>query len=391
MQEFHHAHDLIATHAGAAASLRATHAMILPGAAPDWIQLLPLGSFSGRDGRGPYRLDDQSAAQKVIAATLALAAGAELPIDYDHQSDFAAVPGVGGTAPAAGWIKELQARPDGIWARVEWTEAGATKLKAKEYRYISPVFTHTKSGEVALLLRAGLTNNPNLELKAVASAQPHEDDMDFIAKLRKALGLPETASEAEVLAHAARVQLHSASFVALASAAAVKLDDKVETIAVAADMIGGKIKGYDEAAQAAGLKPEDKPEQLVTAINSLSTGAVDPAKYVPAAEVAALQTQLNDLKKAVNSGKAVADVDAAIQAGKLVPALRDWGLSLHAKDPQEFAAYVAGAPVVLKPGTTEPLAQHGAGADGLTADERAVCTAMGISAEDFKKNKDKEA
>jgi len=89
-------------------------------APPDWIQLIPAGSFRGRDGRGPYVLDDPGA---VIAATNALRMRAGIPIDYDHATDFAAPNG--NPAPAAGWITEFAIRDGAIWGRVEWTERAA--------------------------------------------------------------------------------------------------------------------------------------------------------------------------------------------------------------------------------------------------------------------------
>ena len=71
-------------------------------------------------------------------------------------------PGVGGTAKAAGWIKAMELRDDGIWGQIEWTESGAAAVAGKEYRYLSPVFTFDKSGQVKRLLRASLINNPAL-------------------------------------------------------------------------------------------------------------------------------------------------------------------------------------------------------------------------------------
>ncbi len=70
------------------------------GAAPQWVQLLPAGTFTGRDGAGPYSLDDP---QAVIDATLAAAAGADLPIDYDHQILWSR--NNGQPAIAGGWLK----------------------------------------------------------------------------------------------------------------------------------------------------------------------------------------------------------------------------------------------------------------------------------------------
>lgn len=103
--------------------------------APEWIELLPAGVFYGRDGRGPFRLDDPTA---VIASTTAMQMNAGLPIDYDHATDFGAPEGR--PAPAAGWIRELEVRRGAVWGRVEWTTRAASSIVAREYRYVSPVF-----------------------------------------------------------------------------------------------------------------------------------------------------------------------------------------------------------------------------------------------------------
>src|SRR5205814_1362938 len=127
---------------------------------------IPAGTFFGRDGRGPYQFDDPAG---VIAATRALQMAAGLPIDYDHATDFGAP--AGHAAPAAGWIRELAVRDGALWGRVEWTDRAAAAIRAREYRYVSPVFQFTpEGGRVTRLLRAGLTNNPNLHLTAISVA-----------------------------------------------------------------------------------------------------------------------------------------------------------------------------------------------------------------------------
>jgi phage I-like protein len=130
----------------------------------EWYHLLPKGVFQGRDGRGPYVLDID-AERAVIEAFSRL--NCDLPIDYEHQSLDAREKS--GPVPAAGWIKELSSREDGLWGRVEWTPAAEHCLKNKEYRYISPVFLHDRGGHVKTLTMAALTNTPNLHLQAAAS------------------------------------------------------------------------------------------------------------------------------------------------------------------------------------------------------------------------------
>jgi len=134
--------------------------------APEWILLIPAGTFSGRDGRGPFKNNDPEA---IIRNTRGLRMEAGLPIDFDHATDFAAPKGA--PAPAAAWIKELQVRDGAIWGKLEWTDRGRAAVAAKEWRYISPVFEFDRDGKIFRLLRAGLTNSPNLHATAICAAE----------------------------------------------------------------------------------------------------------------------------------------------------------------------------------------------------------------------------
>ena len=80
-----------------------------------WVKLMPAGTFETREGRGPFTSGDRAGMQKIVDASKAYAGATDLMVDYDHQSVFGAVPGVGGQAPAAGWIKQLEVRDDGIY------------------------------------------------------------------------------------------------------------------------------------------------------------------------------------------------------------------------------------------------------------------------------------
>jgi hypothetical protein len=143
-----------------------THAMPTGSGAPAWIDLIPAGTFSGRDGRGPYRNDNPKA---LIAATAEQGLSVGLPIDFDHATDLGASLGL--PAPAAGWIRDFRIAHGVIQGLVEWTAQGAKAVASKSYRYISPVFDYDDAGNILHILRAALTNNPNLHLTALASAQ----------------------------------------------------------------------------------------------------------------------------------------------------------------------------------------------------------------------------
>ena len=87
--------------------------------------LLPAGELNARDGRR-WRLDD---AEEVVEASRLRAGATDLVFDYGHQADYAKENGQ--PAPAAGWIRELQARAGAIWGGVEWTERARAMLKAR--------------------------------------------------------------------------------------------------------------------------------------------------------------------------------------------------------------------------------------------------------------------
>ena len=329
------------------ASRLAVHGAALAGdgAPPEWIALLPAGVFNGRDGRGPYRLADPAG---VIAATQGLGMRAGIPIDYDHATDLAAPEGR--PAPAAGWIRELAAREGAIWGRVEWTPHGAAAVTSHEYRYISPVFEHGRDGEVVRLLRAALTNNPNLYLTAICSstAQPSESgDED-------------------------------------ASAAAMR---ELAT----------------ELCAMLGLEETSTPDEIVEAVRAIAIGrtaevaahssGADPARFVPVAHFQQTVSELNALRAARARERAEHTVAEAMRAGKLVPAQREWAIAYGVADFEGLENFVArqpaialgesqlaGAPRGSEPGAREALA---GGNPAMNRAELEVCTILGVAAEDF--------
>lgn len=138
------------------------------------VKLLPVGPIAMRDGRGPFLIRDLAHAEEIVAATRAWLGGADFNFDYDHQTAFAVRPEVGGTGLAAGWAKaaNLTAEADGIYANdIEWTAAALGKLSAREYRYVSPLFRVSSSGEVERLRNAALVNVGGIDLPAIAAAE----------------------------------------------------------------------------------------------------------------------------------------------------------------------------------------------------------------------------
>ncbi len=90
----------------------------------------------------------------------------EMVVDYEHMSAPASPVQM---APAAGWVKGVEQRGNELYCTVEWTEAAATKINNKEYRFISPEFSlnyRDKETNQALgptLIALALTNRPFVE------------------------------------------------------------------------------------------------------------------------------------------------------------------------------------------------------------------------------------
>ena len=238
-------------------------------------------------------------------------------------------------AEAAGWVKALEARTDGIYAEIEWTAAAAEKIKACEYRYLSPLFAEGKDGNVALLLNVALVNMPAVDLTAIAAHFNFTEENVLMDKIAQALGLDAGASEDAILA-AATALATALGAVALAAGLdkTAKPDDITATVTtLVAD--AGKVS------TALGLKADAKIDEVVALASELTkSGDPDPREFVPIATVTALQTELAEIKKQLDGDRAEAAVDNAMKAGKLIPAQREWALSLFAKDEAAFTSFV---------------------------------------------------
>ena len=147
--------------------------------------------------------------------------GIDLPIAYEHQNDKPEAK-LNEPVPAAGRIKALRADDGGVRGRVEWTATASEMIGRKEYRHLSPSFLHhPQTRQIVRLNGAGLVNNPNLDLTALANqdvtmqpqripapspakpdAKPGTSGRD--ARLAEALRLPADASEEDMWRHSWR-------------------------------------------------------------------------------------------------------------------------------------------------------------------------------------------
>jgi phage I-like protein len=323
--------------------------------APEWIHVMQAGRFTLHDGRGPFALKDP---QAVAAASRRETV--DLVIDRDHQIQLAPR---GTPIKAAGWIKQIEARADGLWARVEWTASAAAEIAAKEYRYISPVFNYDKkTGEILRITHASLTNDPAMELTAVASREPSnpEEEEDHMNKTLTAiaalLGLGNPDTEETVLAAA---QKH--------------VEKAKEDLAALGDL-----------RRAIGVAEDADQGAALSAATALASNKKDPspADYVPMKVHQELASQLSRIQHDLKADKAEAAVAEAMKAGKVSPAQKEWAVAYARADLDGFGKFVAAAPVIV------PAGQSASGApprkEGeLDETQQAICKNLGISAEQF--------
>lgn len=327
------------------------------GSAPEWIELMPIGEVRLGDGRKPYILED---AEAVIERSFAGVNGNMLPVDRDHGLDRMDEGGDGG---AYGWIMAMEVREGSVWGKVEWTEEGAALVASRKYRFVSPTFYHTKTNRVTRFQRVALTNNPAIvSMKALAHSEtPMNKEMKALAE---ALGLGEDAEEAEVLEKAL---------------AAVRAGTATETA----------LKPVLAAAGVKGAFSEAVGTALAAKLTAKSGEEPDPTEYVSKAAFDDLSGQLKALQTRVGSDAVEKAVAAAKASGKLSPAMEEWGRALAAKDMASFDAWEKTAPV-LAGDQLVPDADPGERKSTLTADQKAICKAMGVTEEAFLEQQKKE-
>lgn len=319
--------------------------------APAWVRVLPLGEVSLTDGRKPFAVDLMAVEAIILGFK---ARGVDLVVDYEHQSLS------GGKAPAAGWIKELKAEADGLWARVEWTESARGYLETREYRYFSPVLRlDPETRRPTALLHLALTNTP-----AIANLDP------LVAKAQAAAPKTRQFSPADRESQEVAMKEELKKLLGIAG------DKPDEEILALADARLKTAMFLPEIALAVGLEADASPAQVKGAVLALKQGSE---------HLTNLQGEVAALKAESAKAKAAAVVDEALKGGKVQPSQQEWALEYAARDLEGFKVYAEKAPKVVPVGEAFKMAKEtGAGPDGLTPDELAVCKQLNLTPEAFK-------
>lgn len=303
--------------------------------APDWVQIFPAGpQIATVDGRS-YRMSDPQAfvdAQRASMATPIL-------VDFDHLSSFA--PEENGDQTAAGWIEELEVRDGQVWARVVWTVRAAKQIAEREWRFVSPEFRVSKATSEILALDAlSLVNRPAFQMKALARAnQPKSGDQSMLKAIAKSLGLPEDASEEQILA------------------AIQAKDDELKTA---------------------------KASQTTPSTNDFMPRA-DYDRVLARAEKA--EADLKTSAEAARKDEVETLIASAVAAGKIAPASKDHYVALASSSDEGFEEVKKLTETLPKITEASKLKDLSEKASALSDEDKQMCSMLGISEEDFAKQR----
>lgn len=327
------------------------------------IQLMPAGDFTPWDGRelkpGRWHID-----QAVAAAVIERFGARKNPrvLDYEHQTLHKERNGQ--PAPAAGWITGLEWREgQGLFGTVELTARARKAINDGEYKFVSPVFSYDQATGNALDVRmAALTNEPGI------------DGMDPVALQAAATAL--FSQEEPPM---------NKLLLAVCTALALNASATTEDQAVAALDAHFKADPLAEIRKTLGVDDKADATAICTAITARGTTDVDPAKFVPVSVVESLKTDLAALTAKVQGADVDALVAAGLADGRLLKAQEEWARGLGKKDVAALSAYLDSAVAIAALTRTQtegkkPVVDE---ANGLTADELAVCSATGLDPKDF--------
>jgi hypothetical protein len=148
----------------------------------EWVQLSPFGDFP--HARGLQRMN-RAAAEAMVAqfhsfrGRLGRLFGG-VPFYVGHPD----LPNSSETVDrkAYGWIMEIEAREEGLFGRVKWSDAGLELLRNAHFKFLSPYWEAREIGQEngrriyqpIALLSAGLTNQPNIPVRPLANSQESE-------------------------------------------------------------------------------------------------------------------------------------------------------------------------------------------------------------------------
>ncbi len=357
---------------------------------PEWAMIARTGAWLGHPARAEIITPEHLRSALDYFNAHYAAHGADLVVDYHHASALA--PRTGGRAPAAGWITAMELRAEGaeLWGRVLWTAEAAAAVARRQYRFLSPLLRFNAPNRITgepvpmTLHSVALTNTPFLtELESLNAADgragsPATDGgaQAVVSEGGESMSLLDSLAEA-----LGKEPEQVASEFGLAS-----VEDECVAHALEALVAGPAPPVSAAIANELGV-PADADETQVRAVLiglRAPSACLDALRTKLALEPNAPEVEIlnavDGLRQSQRDAEAGGLVDAAVAAGKVPPAHRDFYLR-EARNDLEATQRVLNAMPVLMP--APPAPRRAAGGRGLDAAEESVCLQLGLSAEAF--------
>lgn len=307
------------------------------------VQILPpFGGVLTLDGRPlPY---DKEAAERLLEDRKRRST--PLVHNFEHEED----PRYG--KDAAGESTALELRPDGsTWALdPAWTDAALECIRSGAKTWISPEI-YMRSGKLQNLRAISLVSTPNLDglERVTASADAGPWDMpvtaidceekmepdEVLAEIRRLLGLPVMATEAEINEQISRL------FQPGVSTSSPQGEKENENMPFSSEFLkelgladGASSEDVEKAVTAKlAAKPAAPPPELAAQLEQLS------------ARVEGLATAAASAETEKASARVKAIVEKAVSEGRVTVAERPWFEALAAAKPDEAEKFAAALPV----------------------------------------------
>jgi phage I-like protein len=309
------------------------------------VQVLPYGDVILRDSRENFVVSD------ISVLTILSHFGettVDLAFDYDHGMYY------GDNNDASGWGEKmwavipreahdriapfLDAYGDrvglvasdeeedwGIYVFVRWTEKAAEKIRAREYRYVSPVVFFSFTGEAEYLWNVAIVNNPAIDGMGAlaASMMPVERNNEEQEQAESSAACsdnpPDGTAGAPIAPKELQLEVSSMDFKAFASIIRPEVDTEDEGFdaeTFVSDVVNEITELRERVNENAALAAEF--EQV-----KADRDETREALGIAGAENAELRERV----EAFEASSRESVVDRAIESGKLAKSQRDWAIA----------------------------------------------------------------
>lgn len=253
----------------------------------DFIKVVPVGEFPEHpDGAHVVTADHIRQMKKNFDASRV-----DGLVDYEHNSLW-------GDTTAAGWVEEVEARDDGLYAKYpQFTKAAKKKIANREFRYLSPVYAlnaRDKKGKSigAYFDSLALTNRPYMdnEIDHLRNTNTENSEMKFSKEFLESLGLDESAT-AEQIEEAMNAKLTESPPAEETPPSGNESEDPAEE--GGDDPVMNMLKKMNSRLEAIEARDADAEKQNAEA---LVNSAIEAKKILPREKAVYLNSALTDFK-----------------------------------------------------------------------------------------------